>query len=91
MVVPGSEALDTTACVLATWGCVLDVGGGGKGCVFACLSFCHALFLGDFHWFSVAFGHGYGGVVGWQMVLLCLSVSSDSVSRGVFSVAVWWS
>jgi hypothetical protein len=54
MVVPGSEALDTTVCVLATWVCALDVGGGGKGCVFACLPFCHALFLGGFHWFSVA-------------------------------------
>ncbi len=41
-------------CVLDTLGCVLDVGGGGKGCVFFCPPFCHALFLGGFHWFSGA-------------------------------------
>ncbi len=41
-------------CVLDTLGCVLDVGGGGEGCVFACLPFCHVWFLGGFHWFSGA-------------------------------------
>ncbi len=30
----------------------LDVGGGDEGVVFACLPFCHALFLGGFHCFS---------------------------------------
>jgi hypothetical protein len=39
-------------CVLDTLGCVLDVGGEGEGGVFSCLPFCHALFLGGFHWFS---------------------------------------
>ncbi len=62
IVVPGSEALDTTVCVLATWGCALDVGSGGKGCVLTCLSFCHAWFLGGFHWFSVAFAPWLRGV-----------------------------
>jgi hypothetical protein len=42
-------------CVLDILGCVLDVGGGGEGWVFACLPFCHAWFLGGFHWFSVSF------------------------------------
>ena len=55
MVVPGSEALDTTVCVLATWGSALDVVGGDKGCVGACLPFCHALFWGGFHGFSEGF------------------------------------
>jgi hypothetical protein len=41
-------------CVLDTLGCVLDVDSGGEGYVFVCLPFCHALFLGGFHWFSVA-------------------------------------
>jgi hypothetical protein len=40
--------------VLGTLGCVLDVGGGGEGCVFACLPSCHVWFLGGFHWFSGA-------------------------------------
>ncbi len=35
-----------------TLGYALDVSGGGEGCVFACLPFCHALFSGVFHWFS---------------------------------------
>ncbi len=34
-----------------TLGCALDVGGGGEGVEFVCLPFCHALFLGGFHWF----------------------------------------
>jgi hypothetical protein len=37
-----------------TLGCVLDVGGGGEGCVFFCLPFCHALFSGGFHGFCGA-------------------------------------
>ncbi len=49
MDVPGGDALDTWVCVLDTLGSVLDVGGGGEGCVFACLPFCHALFLAGFH------------------------------------------
>ena len=53
MVVPGGDACDRLVCVCDTLGCALDVGGGGEGCVFACLPFCHALFLGGFHWFSV--------------------------------------
>ncbi len=40
--------------MLDTLGGMLDVGGGGEGCLFACFSFCHALFLGDFHGFSGA-------------------------------------
>jgi hypothetical protein len=32
--------------VLGTLGRVLDVGGGGEGCVFACLPSCHVWFLG---------------------------------------------
>jgi hypothetical protein len=31
---------------------VLDVGGGGEGCVFACLPSCYVWFLGGFHCFS---------------------------------------
>ena len=54
MVVPGGDALGVLVCVLGTLGCVLDVGGGGEGCHFACLPFCHALFLGGFHWFCAA-------------------------------------
>ncbi len=41
--------------MLDTLGCVLDVGWGGEGGVFSCLSCCHALFLLGFHWFSVTF------------------------------------
>ena len=52
MVVPGGDACDRLVCVCDTLGCALDVGGGGKGCVFPCLPFCHALFSGGFHWFS---------------------------------------
>ncbi len=81
MVVPGGDALNTTVCVWDTLGCALDVGGKGKGCVFACLPFCHALFLGGFHWFSGAFApwlragcRGAGGVV----VFVC-----------VFGVGFW--
>ena len=55
MVVPGADACDTLVCVLGTLRCALDVGGGGKGCVCACLPVCHALFLGGFHWFSEGF------------------------------------
>ena len=74
MVVPGSDALDTAVCVLDTLGCALDVGGGGKGCVFACLPFCHALFLGGFHWFSGAFAPWLRGgcrVAGGVAVFVC--------------------
>ena len=39
-------------CVLYTLGCVLDVSGGEEGAGILCLPFCHALFLGGFHWFS---------------------------------------
>ena len=35
--------------------------------------------------------HGCGGLVGWQMVLLCSSLSSDLVSREVLAVSVWLS
>jgi hypothetical protein len=49
-------------CVFDTLGGVLDVGGGGEGCVFACLPACYALILGDFHWFSVACALGLRGV-----------------------------
>jgi hypothetical protein len=35
--------------------------------------------------------HGCGGLVGWQMVLLCSYVSSDWVSGGVLLVTVWLS
>ena len=52
MVVPGCDACDRLVCVCDTLWCVLDVGGGEEGCVFACLPFCHALFSGGFHWFS---------------------------------------
>ncbi len=52
MVVPGGDACDRLVCVCDTLGCALDVGGGGEGCVFACLPFCHALLSGGFHWFS---------------------------------------
>ena len=38
--------------MLDTMGCVLEVDGGGEGCVFACLPVCQALFSGVFHWFS---------------------------------------
>ena len=54
MVVPGGDACDRLVCVCDTLGCALDVGGGGEGCVFSCLPFCHALFLGGFHWFCAA-------------------------------------
>ena len=54
MVVPGGDACDRLVCVCDTLGCVLDVDGGGEGCVFVCLPFCHALFLGGFHWFCAA-------------------------------------
>jgi hypothetical protein len=54
MGVPGGDVLDTWVCLLDTLGCVLDVGGGGEGCVFAWLPFCHAMVLGGFHWFSLA-------------------------------------
>ncbi len=40
--------------VLDTLGCVRGVSGGGEGGVFACLPFCHALFLGSLHCFSVS-------------------------------------
>ncbi len=35
--------------------------------------------------------HGCGGLVGWQMMLSCSSVSSDWFSGGVLSVAAWLS
>ncbi len=75
MVVPGGDALDTTVCVWDTLGCALDMGGKGKGCVFACLLFCHALFLGGFHWFSVAFApwlRGVCRVVDGVVVFVCV-------------------
>ena len=52
MGVPGGFGWVIYVCVLDTLGCVLDVGGGGEGCHFAFLPFCHALFLGGFHCFS---------------------------------------
>ena len=58
MVVPGGDALGVLVCVLGTLGCVLDVGGWGEGCHFAFLPFCHALFLGVFHWFCAACAAG---------------------------------
>ncbi len=54
MVVPGGDACDRLVCVCYTLGCALDVGGGREGCVYACLPFCHVLFLGGFHWFCAA-------------------------------------
>ncbi len=81
MVVPGSDALDTMVCVLDTLGCALDVGGGGKGCVFACLPFCHALFLCGFHWFSEGFApwlRRVGRVADGSAVLV-----------GVFGLVFW--
>ncbi len=81
MVMPGGDALDTTVCVWDALGCALDVGGKGKGCVFACLSFCHALFLGGFHWFSGAFAPWLRGgcrVAGGVVVFVC-----------VFGVGLW--
>ena len=54
MVVPGGDACDRLVCVCDTLGCALDVGGGGEGCVFSCLPFCHALFLGGLHVFCAA-------------------------------------
>ncbi len=66
MVVPGGDALGVLVCVLCTLGCVVDVGEGGEGCHFACLPFCHALFLGGFHYFSETCApwlRGVGGVV----------------------------
>ncbi len=74
--------------MLDTLGGVLDVGGGGEGCVFACLPACHALIFGGFHWFSVAYAPGLRGFIGRQMGLLCLSASSDGVSEGVLLVVV---
>ena len=58
MVVPGGDSLGVLVCVLGTLGCVLDVGGVVEGCHFACLPFCHALFLGGFHWFCAACAAG---------------------------------
>ena len=66
-------------CVLDTLGCVLDVCGGGEGCAFLCLPFCHALFSGGFHWFSEVCAPWLRGLVGRQMVLLCGSGSWDGV------------
>ena len=56
MVVPGGDALVVLVCVLGPLGCVLDVGGGGEGGHFSFLPFCHALFLGGYHWFCAACG-----------------------------------
>ena len=75
MVVPGADALDTTVCVLGTLRCALDVGGGGKGCVCACLPFCHASFLGGFHWVSEGFApwlRRVGRVADGSAVLVCV-------------------
>ncbi len=81
MVVPGFEAWDTLVCVLGTLRCALDVGGGGKDCVCACLLFCHALFFGGFHWFSEGFApwlRRVGRVADGSAVLV-----------GVFGLLVW--
>ncbi len=81
MVVPGSDALDTTVCVLDILSCALDVSGGGKGCVFACLPVGHALFLCGFHWCSEGFApwlRRVGRVADGSVVLV-----------GVFGLVVW--
>ncbi len=77
----GFDALDTTVCVLDTLGCALDVGGGGKGCVFASLPFCHVLFLCGLHCFSEGFApwlRRVGRVADGSAVLV-----------GVFGLVVW--
>jgi hypothetical protein len=81
MVVPSSDALDTTVCVLDTLGCALYAGGGGKGCVFACLSFCPALFLCGFHWLSEGFAP-------WLRRVGRLADGS-AVLVGIFGWVVW--
>ncbi len=60
---------------------MLDVDGGGKGCVCACLPFCHALFWGGFHWFSEGFApwlRRVGRVADGSALLV-----------GVFGLLVW--
>jgi hypothetical protein len=60
------------------------VGGGGEGCVVACLLFCHALFLGGFHWFSLAcapWSRGVCRVAGGFVV--CVGVFGLGFRRGV--------
>jgi hypothetical protein len=53
--------------VLGTLGRVLDVGGGGEGCVFACLPSCHVWFLGGFHCCSGACAPWLRGV--WRLAV----------------------
>ncbi len=67
--------------MLDTLGCVLDVGGGVEGCVFSCLPFCHALFLGGFHWFSVTFAPWLWGD--------CRVADGVVVFVGVFVLGFW--
>jgi hypothetical protein len=62
--------------VLDTMGCVLEVDGGGEGCVFACLPVCQALFSGVFHWFSgtcAPWLRRVGRVADGSAVLVCVS------------------
>ena len=71
MVVPGGDACDRLVCGCDTLGCALDVGGGGEGCVFSCLPFCHALFLSVLHCCSGACApwlRGVGMVAGVSVV-----------------------
>ena len=83
-----------------TLGWALDVGGGGEGCVFACLPFCHALFSGGFHWFSGTCAPWLRGVcrvadgsVVWiclrDIVGLCLVVLCCRLCHGVFGHGIW--
>ncbi len=49
--------------------------------MFACLPFCHALFLGGFHWFSVAFAPWLRDV--------CKVADGSVVFVCVFGVGIW--
>ncbi len=71
-------------CVLGTLGRVLDVGGGGEGCVFACLPSCHVWFLRGFHYFSGACASWLRGA--WRLavgVVVFVYVVGLGVWRGI--------
>jgi hypothetical protein len=81
MVVPGFEACDTLVWVLGTLRCALDVCGGAEGWVFSCLPFCHAVFLGGFHWFSEGYAPWLRGA--------CMVAYGVVVFVCVFGLGFW--